>query len=44
MVIRGYKKEKFNIKSVKYYNVNDYTKGSLYSLFTATEEIKKDLY
>lgn len=41
VVIRGYKKEKFNIKSVKYYDVDDYTKGSLYSLFTAKEEMKK---
>jgi len=40
VVIRGYQKEKFSIKSVKYYDVDDYERGSLYSLFTAKEEMK----
>jgi len=40
VVIRGYKKEKFNIKSVKCYDVDDYERGSLYSLFAAKEEMK----
>lgn len=40
VVVRGYKKEKFNVKSVKYYDVDDYERGSLYSLFAAKEEMK----
>lgn len=40
VVIRGYEKEKFNIDNVKYYDVDDYKRGSLFSLFTAKEEMK----
>ncbi len=38
-VIRGYEKEKFNVQNVKYYDVKDYTRGSLHSLFNAVPEM-----
>jgi phosphoenolpyruvate phosphomutase len=38
-VIRGYEREKFNVSGVKYYDAEDYRRGSLFSLFTAREEM-----
>jgi len=38
-VIRGYEKEKLNVQNVKYYDVEDYMRGSLHSLFTARTEM-----
>jgi len=38
-VIRGYEKEKFTVQNVKHYDVDDYTKGSLHSLFAARTEM-----
>jgi len=40
VVIRGYAKNKFNVNNVKYYDVKDYTKGILSSIFAAKEEMK----
>ena len=40
-VIREYEKEKINIRNVIYYDVEDFRKGSLYSLFTAREKMDK---
>lgn len=41
VVIRGYVKEKFNIGQVKYFDVDDYQTGSLYSLFAARDEMEE---
>lgn len=40
VVVRGYEKEKFNVTSVKYCDVDDFRRGSLFSLFAAKEEMK----
>jgi len=40
VVIRGYAKNKFDIKRIKYYDVDDYKKGILHSLFTVNNEMK----
>ena len=40
VVIRGYEKEKINVNQVKYYDVDDYKRGSLFSLLAAKEEMK----
>lgn len=40
VVIRGYAKDKFNVNSVKYYDVEDHTKGVLSSIFAAKEEME----
>jgi phosphoenolpyruvate phosphomutase len=38
-VVRGYEKEKFNVQNAKFYDVADYTRGSLHSLFAAKTEM-----
>ncbi|MGD2066700.1 MAG: phosphoenolpyruvate mutase [Candidatus Bathyarchaeota archaeon] len=38
-VVRGYKKEKFDVKDAKFYDVDDYSQGSLHSLFTSRTEM-----
>ena len=40
VVVRGYKKEKFNGGTLKYYDAEDYERGSLFSLFAAKEEME----
>ncbi len=40
MVVRGYQKEKLNVGSVNFYDVDDYKRGSLFSLFAAEEEME----
>jgi len=39
-VARGYEKEKITVSNVKYYDVTNYRKGSLSSLFAAKEDMK----
>ncbi len=38
-IIRGYEKDKFNVNRVNYYDVDNYKKGGLHSLFKAKEEM-----
>jgi len=40
MVVRGYQKEKLNVGSVNFYDVDDYKRGSLFSLFAAEEKME----
>jgi phosphoenolpyruvate mutase len=40
VVVRGYKKEKFKGGSVKYYDAEDFERGSLFSLFAGKEEME----
>ena len=40
VVVRGYKKEKINVGSLKHYDTDDYKRGSLFSLFAAKEEME----
>ena len=41
-VVRGYEKARFNIKGVKYRDIDDYyAKGSMFSLLAAEEEMKE---
>ena len=40
MVVRGYEKEKMNVGSVSFYDVDDYERGSLFSLFAAEEKME----
>lgn len=40
VAVRGYRKEEFNVASVKHYDVDYSIRGSLFSLFAAEEEMK----
>jgi len=40
VVARGYKKKRFNVASAKYYDVDDFRRGSLFSLLAAKEEME----
>lgn len=40
VIIRGYQKEKFDIGHVKHYDIGDYERGSLYTLFAAKGEMR----
>jgi phosphoenolpyruvate phosphomutase len=39
-VVRGYEKDKFSVGGVKYRDVSDYARGSMFSLLAAEEEMK----
>jgi phosphoenolpyruvate phosphomutase len=40
MVVRGYQKERLNVGSVNFYDVDDCKRGSLFSLFAAEEKME----